>query len=156
VLVALGDLERGGSRSRRRRTHYARALELAPSSYDALYGVGACDFYEREHAKAIESFRRALRVAPDSAPALLALGISLLQSGQAAAAVPELEAAVKLEPRMRQALLPARASLPGARKGATAAAAFARAQELAREGRDLPRGSSSRGPTPVDERAEAR
>ena len=146
VLVALGDLERARSAFAEARTHYARALELAPSSYDALYGVGACDFYEREHAKAIESFRRALRVAPDSAPALLALGISLLQTGQAAAAVPELEAAVKVEPRMRQAYYQLGRAYQALGRARDAEAAFARAQELARERREFAEGLLDPGP----------
>jgi tetratricopeptide (TPR) repeat protein len=149
VLVALGDLERGRVALAEARAHYARALELAPSSYDALYGLGACDLYEREHAKAIESFRRALRVSPGSAPALLALGISLLQTGQAAAAVPELQAAVKAEPRMRQAHYQLGRAYQALGRAQDAEAAFARAQELAREGRELPEATA-------DPRPEAR
>jgi tetratricopeptide (TPR) repeat protein len=146
VLIALGDLERRRLALAEARTHYARALELAPSSYDALYGVGACDFYEREHAKAIESFRRALRVAPDSAPALLALGISLLQTGQAQAAVPELQAAVKVEPRMRQAYYQLGRAYQALGRARDAEAAFARAQELAREPRESDEGLLDPGP----------
>jgi tetratricopeptide (TPR) repeat protein len=148
VLIALGDLERGRLAFAEARAHYRQALELAPSSYDALYGVGACDLYEGERARAIESFRRALRVAPDSAPALLALGISLLQTGQAASAVIELEKAVKVEPRMRQAHYQLGRAYRTLGRSRDSEAAFARAQELAREGRELDEAVLPPGPDP--------
>ncbi len=136
VLVALGDLVR---RSRldfaAARAYYARALELAPGSYDAVYGIGVCDSYAGEHAKAIVSFRKALRVAPDSAPAHLALGISLLQTGDAAAAVTELEQAAKLEPRMRQAYYQLGRTYQVLGRPRDAEAAFARVQELIQQAR---------------------
>jgi len=136
VLTALGDIAR---RSRldfaEARTYYARAIELAPGSYEALYGVGVCDSYAGEHAKAIESFRRALRVAPASAPARLALGISLLQTGDAAAAVTELEEAAKLEPRMRQAYYQLGRAYQILGRSQEAEAAFARVQELIQQER---------------------
>jgi len=108
VMVALGDLARADlaqspERFAQAREYYTRALERSPSNYDALYGLGACDAYSGEHARAIERFRQALREEPDAATARLGLGISLLQTEQVQAAVAELEAAVKLEPRMRQA-----------------------------------------------------
>ena len=130
VLVALADLERTGLAFDEAREHYVKALELAPSSYDAHYGLGVCDSYAGEHAKAIESFRRALRVAPDSAPALLALGISLLQTGQAAAAVTELKEAAKLEPGMRQAYYQLGRAYQLLGRPSESEAAFARAREL--------------------------
>ena len=136
VLVALGDLVR---RSRlnfaEARTYYSRAIELAPWSYDALYGVGVCDSYAGEHAKAIEFFRRALRIAPDSAPARLALGISLLQTGETAGAVTELEEAAKLEPRMRQAYYQLGRAYQVLGRSREAEAAFARVQELIQQER---------------------
>ena len=131
ALVALGDLAR---RSRldfaAAGAYYARALELAPGSYDALYGVGVCDSYVGEHAKAIVSFRQALRIAPDSAPAHLALGISLLQTGDTAGAVTELERAAKLEPRMRQAYYQLGRAYQTLGRSGDAEAAFAKVQEL--------------------------
>jgi tetratricopeptide (TPR) repeat protein len=131
VLVALGDLVRQSKIDfAAARGYYARALELAPQSYNALYGIGACDSYAGEHAKAIVSFRKALRVAPGSAPAHLALGISLLQTGRTAAAVTELEQAAKLEPRMRQAYYQLGRAYQVLGRSSDAEAAFAKVQEL--------------------------
>ena len=136
VLVALGDLVRHSRGDfAAARGYYARALELAPGSYDALYGIGVCDWYAGEHAKAIESFRRALRAAPDSAPAHLALGISLLQTGETATAVTELEQAAKLEPRMRQAYYQLGRAYQTLGRTRDAEAAFARVQELIQQER---------------------
>jgi tetratricopeptide (TPR) repeat protein len=136
VQTALGDIAR---RSRLdfagARTYYSRAIELAPGSYEALYGIGVCDSYAGEHARAIESFRRALRIAPSSAPARLALGISLLQTGEAAAAVTELERAAKLEPRMRQAYYQLGRAYQILGRSQEAEAAFARVQELIQQER---------------------
>jgi tetratricopeptide (TPR) repeat protein len=137
VLTALGDIAR---RSRLdfagARSYYSRAIELAPGSYEALYGVGVCDSYAGEHAKAIESFRRALHIAPNSAPARLALGISLLQTGLAAQAVEELQAAAKLEPRMRQAYYQLGRAYQALGRAQEAESAFARARELIQEERE--------------------
>jgi tetratricopeptide (TPR) repeat protein len=136
VLIALGDLVRHSRLDfTAARGYYARALELAPGSYDALYGVGVCDSYAGEHAKAIVSFRQALRVAPDSAPARLALGISLLQTGQTEEAATELERAAKLEPGMRQAYYQLGRAYQTLGRTKEAQAAFSRAQELIQQER---------------------
>ena len=136
VLVALGDLVRQSKLDfAAARGYYARALELAPESYEALYGIGVCDSYAGGHAKAIVSFRQALRVAPGSAPAHLALGISLLQTGETAAAVTELEQAAKLEPRMRQAYYQLGRAYQVLGRSGDAEAAFAKVQELIRQER---------------------
>jgi tetratricopeptide (TPR) repeat protein len=136
VLVALGDLVRQSKLDfAAARGYYARALELAPGRYEAVYGIGVCDAYAGEHAKAILSFRQALRVAPDSAPAHLALGISLLQTGDTAGAVAELEQAAKLEPRMRQAYYQLGRAYQALGRSQEAQAAFARVQELIQQER---------------------
>jgi Tfp pilus assembly protein PilF len=136
VLVALGDLvRRSGLDFAGARRYYSRALDLAPGSYDALYGIGACDSKLGEHAKAIESFRRALRIAPDSAPAHLALGISLLQIGEAGAAVTELEEAARLEPKMQQAYYQLGRAYQILGRSRDAEAAFAKVQELLQQER---------------------
>jgi tetratricopeptide (TPR) repeat protein len=136
VLVALGDLVRQSKVDfAAARGYYARALELAPGRYEALYGIGVCDSYAGEHAKAIASFRQALRVAPGSAPAHLALGISLLQTGETAAAVTELEQAAKLEPRMRQAYYQLGRAYQVLGRTSDAEAAFAKVQELLQQER---------------------
>jgi tetratricopeptide (TPR) repeat protein len=142
VLVALGDLVRQSKLDfAAARGYYARALELAPGRYEAVYGTGVCDSYAGDHAKAIVSFRQALRVAPDSAPAHLALGISLLQTGDTAAAVTELEQATKLEPRMRQAYYQLGRAYQVLGRSREAEAAFARVQELIQQER---RGAENR------------
>ena len=131
VLVALGDLVRQSKLDfAAARGYYARALELAPGRYEAVYGIGVCDSYAGEHAKAIVSFRQALQVAPGSAPAHLALGISLLQTGDTAGAVTELEQAVKLEPRMRQAYYQLGRAYQMLGRPRDAETAFAKVQEL--------------------------
>jgi tetratricopeptide (TPR) repeat protein len=117
------------------RAYYARAAEMAPESYDALYGLGACDSFAGEHTRAVGFFRRALRVAPDSAAAHLALGISLLQTGQASSAVTELEAAARLEPRMRQAYYQLGRAYQSLGRSRDAEVAFAKVQELIRQQR---------------------
>jgi len=147
VLVALGDLRRSKLDFAEARGYYSRAVELAPRSYDALYGLGVCDSYSGEHAKAIESYRRALRIAPGSAPAHLALGISLLQTGVAAAAVSELREAAKLEPRMRQAYYQLGRAYQALGRAQESQAAFARAQELIQEEREV--GEDPLGPGPA-------
>ena len=141
VLVALGDLARSDlAQSKERfaeaRAYYSRATERAPDNYDALYGLGACEAFAGKHAKAATLFHRAVRVAPDSAPAHLGLGISLLQTGEAARAATELEAAVGLEPRMREAHYHLGRAYQTLGRSQEAQAAFARAQELMREGRE--------------------
>jgi len=133
VLVALGDLRRAKLSFPEARAAYSRAVELEPGHYDALYGLGVCDSYAGEHARAIDLFRRALRAAPDSAPAHLALGISLLQTGGTAEAVPELEEAAKLEPRMRQAYYQLGRAYQTLGRSREAEAAFARSRELLEE-----------------------
>ncbi len=147
VLVALGDLVRQSKLDfAAARGYYGRALDLAPGSYDALYGLGVCDSYAGEHAKAIVFFRQALRAAPDSAAAHLALGISLLQTGETAAAVTELEQAAKLEPRMRQAYYQLGRAYQLIGRSRDAEAAFARVQELLqqeRTGAENPLGSGA-------------
>jgi tetratricopeptide (TPR) repeat protein len=149
VLVALGDLARRSKLDfAQARTYYSRAVELAPGSYDALYGVGVCDSYAGEHAKAIGSFRRALRIAPDSAPARLALGISLLQTGETAAAVTELEEAAKLEPRMRQAYYHLGRAYQALGRSREAEVAFARVQELIQQDRKADESPLDPGPDP--------
>ncbi len=131
VLAALGNLVRQSKVDfAAARGYYARALELAPASYEALYGIGVCDSYAGDHAKAIVSFRQALQVAPGSAPAHLALGISLLQTGDTAGAVTELERAAKLEPRMRQAYYQLGRAYQMLGRPRDAEAAFAKVQEL--------------------------
>jgi Tfp pilus assembly protein PilF len=137
VLVALGDLRRAKLGFPEARAAYAQAVELAPGHYDALYGLGVCDSYAGEHARAADLFRRALRLAPDSAPARLALGISLLQTGQAEAAVTELEEAARLEPRMRQAHYQLGRAYQTLGRSQDAEAAFAKAQELVQQERQL-------------------
>jgi tetratricopeptide (TPR) repeat protein len=149
VLVALGDLVRRSKLDfAEARTYYSRAIALAPGSYDALYGVGACDSYAGEHTKAIESFRRALSIAPDSAPARLALGISLLQTGETAAAVTELEKAAKLEPRMRQAYYHLGRAYQALGRSREAEVAFARVQELIQQERKADESPLDPGPDP--------
>jgi tetratricopeptide (TPR) repeat protein len=149
VLVALGDLVRRSKLDfAEARTYYSRAIPLAPGSYDALYGVGACDSYAGEHTKAIESFRRALSIAPDSAPARLALGISLLQTGETAAAVTELEKAAKLEPRMRQAYYHLGRAYQALGRSREAEVAFARVQELIQQERKADESPLDPGPDP--------
>ncbi len=147
--MALGDLARRSKLDfAEARTYYSRAIELAPGSYDALYGVGVCDSYAGDHAKAIESFRRALRVAPASAPARLALGISLLQTGETAAAVTELEEAAKLEPRMRQAYYHLGRAYQALGRSREAEVAFARVQELIQQERKADENPLDPGPDP--------
>jgi tetratricopeptide (TPR) repeat protein len=138
ALVALGDLARSDlaqspERFAQARRYYSRALERAPSSYDALYGLGACDAYAGDNARAIGWLRQALEQAPDSAPAHLALGISLLQTGQTEAAVAELEAATRLEPRMRQAYVHLARAYHLLGRSQDVERVIARAKELARE-----------------------
>jgi tetratricopeptide (TPR) repeat protein len=142
VLVALGDLVRQSNVDfAAARAYYARALELAPGRYEAVYGIGVCDAYAGEHAKAVVSFQQALRAAPNSAPAHLALGISLLQTGETAAAITELEQAAKLEPRMRQAYYQLGRAYQALGRSKDAEAAFARVQELVQQER---RGAENR------------
>jgi tetratricopeptide (TPR) repeat protein len=141
VLAALGDLARTDlAQSKERfaeaRAYYSRALERAPDNYDALYGLGACDAFADDHAKAVQLFRRALGADPDSAPVRLGLGISLLQTGQAAAAVTELETAAGLEPRMREAWYHLGRAYQALGRSREAELAFARVQELLREERE--------------------
>jgi len=136
ILVALGDLVRQSRLDfAEARGDYVRALELAPGSYDALYGIGVCDSKLGEHTKAIESFRQALRAAPDSAPAHLALGISLLQAGETRAAVTELEEATRLEPKMQQAYYQLGRAYQALGRSRDAEAAFARVQQLMQQER---------------------
>jgi tetratricopeptide (TPR) repeat protein len=150
VLVALGDLVRQSKLDfPAARGYYARALELAPGRYEAAYGIGVCDAYAGDHAKAIVSFRQALRAAPDSAPAHLALGISLLQTGDTAAAVTELEQAAKLEPRMRQAYYQLGRAYQVLGRSKEAEAAFAKVQELIQQERKGAENRLDPGTNPV-------
>lgn len=140
VLIALGELVRtdlGLSKERvvEARAYYSRAIERAPENYDALYGLGACDAFAGEHARAARFFERAVRAAPDSAPAHLALGISLLQTGQTASAVTALEAATRLEPGMREAHYNLGRAYQTLGRSREAETEFARVRELVEEER---------------------
>ena len=138
VLVALGHLARSNfawskEHVTEARDYYSRALERAPRSYDALYGLGVSEAVAGEHAQAIPRLRRALEEEPDSATARLALGISLFETGQVAAAMAELEAAARLEPRMRQAHFHLARAYHALGRSEEMERAVARFRELARE-----------------------
>ena len=90
--------------------------------------------FRREHAAAVESLRAALAVLPTSAPARFALARSLLMSGQAPAAVAELEKVTAQEPRMREAYYLLGRAYQAAGRAADAERAFARVQELVKQG----------------------
>ena len=115
------------------RGYYARALELAPASYDALYGLGVCDSYARrarDGGRARSGARCASR--RDSAPARLALGISLLQTGQTDGGRDRARGGGAARAPDAPGALPAGARLPGARRRGEAEAAFAQGAGAAR------------------------
>lgn len=138
VLVALGDLARSdfarsGEHVTEARDYYSRALERAPRSYDALYGLAVSEAFAGEHAQAIPRFRQALEEEPDSATARLGLGISLFETGQIDAAIAELVAAARLEPKMRQAYFHLARAFHALGRSEESEQAVARFRELARE-----------------------
>ena len=78
---------------------YARAEAIRPT-FDAAYGIGACQLREQDHDAARVQFERAVARDSRSAVALVGLGSALLGLNRAADAIVPLERAVAIEPAM--------------------------------------------------------
>ena len=134
LLVALGDLMRSQMQLEEAVSYYSRAAALAPRRYEILYGLGVSHSFRREYPAAIERLREALAIDPASAPARFNLARALLMSGQAEAAVMELEAVTAREPRMREAYYMLGRAYQSLGRAQEAERAFAKVQELVRQG----------------------
>jgi Flp pilus assembly protein TadD len=76
---------------------FARALEIAPLSAEALVGIGKAHRDSGEVGPAADYFRRALAVRPEDPGIWLALGLSLQELGQTDAARDALRRAARGE-----------------------------------------------------------
>jgi cytochrome c-type biogenesis protein CcmH/NrfG len=61
---------------------FGRALEISPTSFDALFGMAKAHQEVGENALAADYFRRYLRSRPDDAGTWLSLGHCLLELGE--------------------------------------------------------------------------
>jgi len=134
LLLELGDLMRSQLQLEDALAYYTRAYALAPRRFEVLYGLGVVHSFRREHTLAIERLREALAVDASSAAARFALARSLLMAGQAEAAVTELVAVTTRRPRMREAFYMLGRAYQTLGRTQDAERAFARVQELVRQG----------------------
>jgi tetratricopeptide (TPR) repeat protein len=134
LLLELGDLMRSQLQLEDALAYYTRALAIAPRRFEVLYGLGVVHSFRREHALAVERLREALTADASSAAARFALARSLLMAGQAEAAVTELLAVTTRQPRMREAYYMLGRAYQTLGRAADAQRAFARVQELVKQG----------------------
>jgi protein O-mannosyl-transferase len=78
--------------------HFAKALEVAPDFYDALFNMGAAFTAQGRFKEATDYYDRALQVRPGSVEALVRKSGAVAQQGKLADALPLLEEALRLDP----------------------------------------------------------